>query len=51
MTNPDRLGIAELQTNLTLIDHKIDTHREDLAAGSADRLWAGHDPTSNSTAR
>jgi DNA-binding transcriptional MerR regulator len=32
--------IAELQENLTLIDHKIDVYRGRLAAGDADRLWA-----------
>lgn len=32
--------IAELQENLTLIDHKIDVYRGRLAAGDADQLWA-----------
>ncbi|MEV6165989.1 MerR family transcriptional regulator [Streptomyces sp. NPDC052052] len=33
-------GIAELQENLKLIDHKIDVYRGRLAAGDADQLWA-----------
>ena len=32
--------LAEIQENLRLIDHKIDTYRGRLAAGDADRLWA-----------
>ncbi|QIS20372.1 MerR family transcriptional regulator [Nocardia terpenica] len=32
--------IAELQDNLSLIDHKIDVYRGRLDAGDADRLWA-----------
>src|SRR5881275_1876616 len=32
--------LAEIQENLRLIDHKIDTYRGSLAAGDADRLWA-----------
>ena len=32
--------LAELQENLTLIDHMIDVDRGRLAAGDADRLWA-----------
>ena len=32
--------LAELQENLTLIDHKIDVYRGRLAAGDADQLWA-----------
>ncbi|MEU7024590.1 MerR family transcriptional regulator [Streptomyces sp. NPDC046203] len=35
-------GIAELQENLRLIDHKIDVYRGRLADGDADRLWAPH---------
>ncbi|MBG7698694.1 MerR family transcriptional regulator [Streptomyces sp. MC1] len=31
--------IAELQENLTLLDHKIDVYRGRLAAGDADKLW------------
>lgn len=36
--------IAELQRNLTLIDHKIGVYRGRLAAGDADRLWAPGTP-------
>jgi DNA-binding transcriptional MerR regulator len=32
--------LAELQDNLTLIDHKIGVYRGRLAAGDADQLWA-----------
>jgi DNA-binding transcriptional MerR regulator len=32
--------IAELQDNLTTINHKIDVYRGRLDAGEADRLWA-----------
>jgi DNA-binding transcriptional MerR regulator len=32
--------LAEIQQNLTAIDHKIDVYRGSLAAGDADRLWA-----------
>ncbi|GAA4607989.1 MerR family transcriptional regulator [Actinoallomurus liliacearum] len=32
--------LVEIQENLKLIDHKIDTYRGSLAAGDADRLWA-----------
>jgi len=32
--------LAEIQENLTLIDHKIDVYRGRIAAGDADRLWA-----------
>lgn len=32
--------LAEIQENLTLIDHKIDVYRGRLAAGEADQLWA-----------
>jgi DNA-binding transcriptional MerR regulator len=32
--------LAELQENLTLIDHKIGVYRGRLAAGDADQLWA-----------
>lgn len=32
--------LAEIQENLTLIDHKIDVYRGRVAAGDADRLWA-----------
>jgi DNA-binding transcriptional MerR regulator len=32
--------LAELQDNLTLIDHKINVYRGRLAAGDADQLWA-----------
>jgi DNA-binding transcriptional MerR regulator len=32
--------LAELQENLTLIDHKIDVYRGRLAAGDARGLWA-----------
>ncbi|WP_433180247.1 MerR family transcriptional regulator [Actinoallomurus sp. CA-150999] len=32
--------LAEIQENLRLIDHKIDTYRGSLAVGDADRLWA-----------
>jgi DNA-binding transcriptional MerR regulator len=35
-----RARLAEIQENLTLIDHKIDVYRGSLAAGDADRLWA-----------
>ncbi|GAA4634385.1 MerR family transcriptional regulator [Actinoallomurus vinaceus] len=40
--------LAEIQENLRLIDHKIDTYRGSLAAGDADRLWA---PTRPARAR
>jgi DNA-binding transcriptional MerR regulator len=33
-------GLAELQENLKLIDHKIGVYRGRLSAGDADRLWA-----------
>ncbi|NUW46950.1 MerR family transcriptional regulator [Nonomuraea rhodomycinica] len=36
--------LAELQENLTLIDHKIGVYRGRLAAGDADRLWAPRPP-------
>jgi DNA-binding transcriptional MerR regulator len=36
--------LAELEENLTLIDHKIDVYRGRLAAGDADRLWAPSRP-------
>ncbi|MDX6278364.1 MAG: hypothetical protein QOJ72_2492 [Nocardioidaceae bacterium] len=36
--------IAELEQNLTLIDHKIDVYRGRLAAGDADQLWAPDRP-------
>ncbi|HEX6469125.1 MAG TPA: MerR family transcriptional regulator [Streptosporangiaceae bacterium] len=36
--------LAELRTNLELIDHKIDVYRGRLAAGDADRLWAPGSP-------
>jgi DNA-binding transcriptional MerR regulator len=36
--------LAELQENLTLIDHKIDVYRGRLAAGDADQLWAPNRP-------
>ena len=32
--------LAEIEENLTLIDHKIDVYRGRLAAGDADQLWA-----------
>ena len=32
--------LAQLQENLTLIDHKINVYRGRLATGDADRLWA-----------
>jgi DNA-binding transcriptional MerR regulator len=32
--------LAEVQENLTLIDHKIDVYRGRLVAGDADQLWA-----------
>jgi DNA-binding transcriptional MerR regulator len=32
--------LAEIQENLTTIDHKIDVYRGRLAAGDADQLWA-----------
>ena len=32
--------LAEIQENLTLIDHKINVYRGRLAAGDADQLWA-----------
>ncbi|WP_242905630.1 MerR family transcriptional regulator [Actinomadura terrae] len=35
-----RARLAEIQENLTLIDHKIDVYRGRLAAGDADQLWA-----------
>jgi DNA-binding transcriptional MerR regulator len=35
--------LAQLQDNLTLIDHKIDIYRGRVAAGDADRLWAPRD--------
>jgi DNA-binding transcriptional MerR regulator len=35
-----RARLAEIQENLTLIDHKIDVYRGSLAAGDADQLWA-----------
>lgn len=31
--------LAEIQDNLTVIDHKIDVYRSRLAAGDADQLW------------
>ncbi|MCX5343320.1 MerR family transcriptional regulator [Streptomyces atratus] len=37
-------GIAELQENLKLIDHKIDVYRDRLAAGDAEHLWAPNRP-------
>jgi len=40
--------IAELQENLTLINHKIDVYRGRLAAGDSDMPWAS---TANSTIR
>ncbi|TCO44462.1 DNA-binding transcriptional MerR regulator [Kribbella antiqua] len=33
-------NLAELQSNLELIDHKIDVYRGRLEAGEADSLWA-----------
>jgi DNA-binding transcriptional MerR regulator len=36
-----RAKLAEVQENLAVIDHKIDVYRGRLAAGDADRLWAG----------
>lgn len=36
--------LAEIQENLTLIDHKINVYRGRLAAGDADRLWAPSHP-------
>ena len=36
--------LAELQENLTLIDHKIDVYQGRLAAGDADQLWAPNRP-------
>jgi DNA-binding transcriptional MerR regulator len=38
--------IAELRTNLELIEHKIDVYRGRLAAGDADRLWSSGARTS-----
>lgn len=38
--NAVREQIAALETNLELIDHKIDVYRGHLAAGEADHLWA-----------
>ncbi|NUR59627.1 MAG: MerR family transcriptional regulator [Catenulispora sp.] len=35
-----RVQLAEIQTSLELIDHKIDVYRGRLEAGDADRLWA-----------
>jgi DNA-binding transcriptional MerR regulator len=40
--------LAELQHNLTLIDHKIDVYRGRLAAGDADQLWAPNRATAAS---
>ncbi|MBT2213423.1 MerR family transcriptional regulator [Actinomadura sp. NEAU-AAG7] len=36
--------LAEIQSNLALIDHKIDVYRGRLAAGDADQLWAPTPP-------
>ncbi|MBO2451689.1 MerR family transcriptional regulator [Actinomadura barringtoniae] len=36
-----RAKLAEIQTSLELIDHKIDVYRGRLEAGDADQLWAG----------
>lgn len=36
--------IAQLERNLTLIDHKIDVYRGRLVAGDADQLWAPDRP-------
>jgi DNA-binding transcriptional MerR regulator len=36
--------LAEIQENLTLIDHKIDVYRARLAAGDAGQLWAPSRP-------
>jgi len=36
--------LAEIQENLTLIDHKIDVYRGRLAAGGAGQLWAPNGP-------
>lgn len=36
--------LAEVQDNLTTIEHKIDVYRGRLAAGDADRLWAPDRP-------
>ena len=36
--------LAEIQENLTLINHKINVYRGRLAAGDADRLWAPSHP-------
>ena len=33
-------GLAQIQENLKLIDHKIDVYRSRVAAGDADQLWA-----------
>jgi DNA-binding transcriptional MerR regulator len=33
-------GLAEIQENLKLIDHKIDVYRSRITAGDADQLWA-----------
>lgn len=38
-------GLAEIQENLRLIDHKIDVYQGRLAAGDADRLWASVRPS------
>jgi hypothetical protein len=38
--------IAELRTNLELIEHKIDVYRGRLEAGDADRLWSSGARTS-----
>jgi DNA-binding transcriptional MerR regulator len=42
--------LAELRENLVLIEHKIDVYRGRLAAGDADRLWAGAEPGSATSA-
>jgi DNA-binding transcriptional MerR regulator len=36
--------LAEIQENLTLIDHKIDVYRGRLAVGDAGQLWAPNRP-------
>jgi DNA-binding transcriptional MerR regulator len=36
--------LAEVQTSLKLIDHKIDVYRGRLAVGEADQLWASGRP-------